>query len=330
MGLSSLAQDLPLDHYATLSIVLFHTYHMVLSSFRHCYYITVLIEMSETPWDKGCSFGWSREGLCFAFRCARPSNLGNISMFRILGALTFAMFQDKVGIQGWRNGCEILLFIQCSLLYFLLSLLLTSQGPNEDCITLASYVSSCSDYRSKEHGTWLRMGIWLLQLCRLCLHVLAGHSSIGKKTADVLNESAMPQCQTPFSIINDDLPDGTTSHALLLIRRRACSFHDTSDVNVCPVQSCWWFVFWLSTLRKRLQEHSSSDATSRTSTSLITIQHKVRDIKHITYILEIGVGAMYLNKVVIIEWHTPKSVVFSLPRSAKVLPKFIRGLLEYH
>lgn len=48
--------------------------------------------------------------------------------------------------------------------------------------------------------------------------VLAGHSSIGEKTADVLNESTIPQCQTPFSIINDDLPDGTTSHALLLIR----------------------------------------------------------------------------------------------------------------
>jgi len=54
MGLSLLAQDLSLDHYVTLS------HHMVLGSFSH---ITVLIEMSETPWDKGCGFEWSRGGL---------------------------------------------------------------------------------------------------------------------------------------------------------------------------------------------------------------------------------------------------------------------------
>ena len=35
-------------------------HHMVLGSFSH---ITVLIEMSETPWDKGCNFEWSRGGL---------------------------------------------------------------------------------------------------------------------------------------------------------------------------------------------------------------------------------------------------------------------------
>lgn len=47
------------------------------------------------------------------------------------------------------------------------------------------------------------------------------------------------------------------------------------------------------------------------------------------YILEIGVRAMYLRKVVIIERHTPESVVFSLPGSVKLFPKLIRSLMEY-
>jgi len=65
---------------------------MVLSSFSSA---VTLLEMSETPRDKGCSF--SHGGLRFAVRCSRPNNLRDISIFKILRALTFAIFQDKVG-----------------------------------------------------------------------------------------------------------------------------------------------------------------------------------------------------------------------------------------
>ena len=170
MGLTLLAQDLPLDHYDKVS---------------------------------PCPITW-----CLVASATAITLLSYYRCQRLLGTKGVAL-----------SGVVVVFALQ-----------LDVPGP----ATLDD--TSCGDYRSKEHSTWLRMAIWLL---RLCLHVLAGHSSIGEKTTDVLNESAMHKRQTLFSIINDNLPDGTTSHALLLIRRRACSLHGTSDVNVRPVQSCW-------------------------------------------------------------------------------------------
>jgi len=87
---------------------------LIIGSFRHCYCIAASMEMSETPWDKECSCRWSHGGLCFAVRCAKPTNFGGLSMFKIFWSIDIR----NVSRQRYalKEGCckiDILEFIHC-------------------------------------------------------------------------------------------------------------------------------------------------------------------------------------------------------------------------
>lgn len=141
-------------------------------------------------------------------------------------------------------------------------------------------------------------------------------------------------CKITKRRIDHHAPDRTSGHALLLIRTRPRRVHAPSNIKMRPSDRR---LITLQAIHERFQEHSGSDASCRSSTSLHCVALRQRteadgsyepSSAKTTHVLEVGVGRVDLEPVLVVQRHAPESVVLDLTGGVQLLPQRVGALFS--